>query len=246
MTKTTISLVAALTLGACAGDDQGEDTFNYGDADTDTDSDTDTDTDTDTDAGPSIGAIQAGNIGEGETITLEGVTVASANIGYGFFISDDSGDGLWVYYGSSKDDVMAVEGDEITITGMVAEYVTGDESTGSLTELDVSDAANVMVTGTGTLPEPAIVDLATLTDDGSAEAYESRLVTVNGLTVTNADLGYGEIEMNGVFSVDDLFYGPDEGRDIAEGDSFSSITGFVYYHYGAFKLEPRDGGDFAQ
>ncbi len=241
MTRTlSIFAVLGLSLSLAIGcpktvDDSGEpegDTDTDTDTDSDTDTDADTDTDTDTDVGTSCADVQNySGVSEGDIVTLTDVCATSqvANNGMGFFVQDDGGgeySGLFVYLG---DVVVEVEaGDMLDVTGEVTEYY-------DLTELSVTDASDVAITGTCT---PAATTLQSAPAD--FEAYESVLVTVLDINVTSDADEYGEHTTDfGGMTIDDMFYTFEGGN----GDNVSSITGPLNYNYSVFKIEPRSAAD---
>jgi hypothetical protein len=63
--------------------------------------------------------------------------------------------------------------------------------------------------------------------------------------VSNPDLGHGQFEVDSSLTVDDLLYDWTVDYTLTVGDTFSSITGLVYYSYGAYVLEPRVSTDLA-
>lgn len=77
----------------------------------------------------------------------------------------------------------------------------------------------------------------------SQEAWESVLVRVEDITVTDGDLGYGEWavdDSSGEVRVDDLGY---YDYDPETGDFLRYVQGPLYYAYGDFKIEPRGDED---
>jgi len=151
-----------------------------------------------------------------------------------FFVEEPTG-GQWsgiIIYDShllAPDDLTI--GDELTIEGTTGEYY-------GMTEIQASE-----ITRTGRdrpVPCPDVVDSCNIATGGSlAEAYESVLVRVHDVTVTDPSLGFGEFEVDDCLRVDDLIF-----LHIPEmGEFFDSITGVHYYSYEEFKLEPRDSWD---
>ncbi len=162
----------------------------------------------------------------GELVETTGVVTAIFE--YYFFIQDDSGawNGIVIY------PMQSVEiGDEIVISGMVDEYFDKTE---------ITDIINMTVLGTADIPAPVVITTSAL---ASSEEYESVLVQVQNVTVTNEDLGNGEWEIDDgsgpciVGHLGDYTYIP------VLDDFIYSIIGVSDYTYGAFKLEPRDDDD---
>lgn len=160
----------------------------------------------------------------GQVVTTTGMVTGV--FGAGFFMQDGQGEwnGIYVYTSQS-----VTRGDEIRLTAEVDEYY-------ELTELKNVDGLEILSSG-NTLPEPAILS----TWDVNDEAWEGVLVKVENAVCTDPDLGYGEWELNdgtGPCIVDDLgiVYIPGEGLTY-------SVTGPLYFSFGAYKIEPRDESD---
>ena len=162
----------------------------------------------------------------GELVETTGVVTAIFE--YYFFIQDGPGawNGIVIY------PMQSVEiGDEIVISGMVDEYFDKTE---------ITDIINMTVLGTADIPAPVVITTSDLT---SSEEYESVLVQVQDVTVTNEDLGNGEWEIDDgsgpciVGHLGNYTYVP------VLDDFIYDITGISDYTYGAFKLEPRDDDD---
>ncbi|MDO9578415.1 MAG: lamin tail domain-containing protein [Candidatus Cloacimonadales bacterium] len=145
-----------------------------------------------------------------------------------FFIQDGPGEwnGIAVY------PLQAVSrGDDITISGEVAEYMDKTE---------ITNIINLTINGTASLPEAVTIPTGTL---ATTEEYESVLVKVEYATVVAEPNAYGE------WQVDD-----GSGSCVIGGlgaytyvpvldDYIFSIKGVVDYTYGEYKLEPRDDDD---
>jgi hypothetical protein len=162
----------------------------------------------------------------GELVETTGVVTAIFE--YYFFIQDGPGawNGIVIY------PLQSVEiGDEIVISGMVDEYFDKTE---------ITDIINMTVLGMADIPVPVIISTSAL---ASSEDYESVLVKVQDVTVTNEDLGNGEWEIDDgsgpciVGHLGDYTYIP------VLDDFIYSITGVSDYTYSAFKLEPRNDDD---
>ena len=166
----------------------------------------------------------------GQTVTTEGIVVAV--FGQQVVIEDAAG-GPWnaILLYLAADHGLNL-GDRIRVTGQVQEYY-------GMTELANNPTLEVLSTG-NPLPGPDVVSTA----EAAAEQWESVLLRVRNVTVTNPDLGYGEwsvADSSGVdLRVDDLAgytYVP------TLGDQLESVTGPLFYTYDTFKLEPRDDAD---
>ncbi|MCD4818103.1 MAG: choice-of-anchor J domain-containing protein [Candidatus Cloacimonetes bacterium] len=162
---------------------------------------------------------------DGYIVETWGIVTAVDN--NGFFLQDDEmmWSGIFVYFFESTFSI----GDEIYIIAKVEEY-------NGLTELKDTIESGVLSSG-----NPLFTALEISTLEANEEAYEGVLVKVQNAECTNADLGYGEWEVDddsGICRIDDMFYEyfPEEGE-------FYSITGVLNYSYGDFKIEPRDEND---
>ncbi len=163
---------------------------------------------------------------EGELVETSGIVTAKFE-SY-FFIQDGVGawNGIVIY------PLQEVElGDEITISGSVLEY--NDKT-------EITDIINMTILGSTDLPNPIVIDAATLS---STEDYESVLTKIQNVTVSNEDLGYGTWEVEDqsgtciIGGLGNYTYEPLLGQLIF------NLTGVVDYTYGDFKLEPRDDTD---
>ncbi|MCP4544459.1 MAG: ExeM/NucH family extracellular endonuclease, partial [Chloroflexi bacterium] len=121
-------------------------------------------------------------------------------------------------------------GDLVEVSGPIQEYH-------GLTQLN---GGTVTVLSSGNpLPDPSVVT----TLDLNQEMWESVFVRVEGLTVTNPDLGNGEWQVDdgsGPAVIDDMgnyTYAP------LLDDTLDYVQGPLNYGYSAFKIEPRDDGD---
>jgi predicted extracellular nuclease len=181
-----------------------------------------------------ISGIQTGDIAEGTTVTLEGVTASSgwdAN-GKGFFVQDGTGmnSGLYIYTGN---DGVAVEaGDVLTVTGAVTEYYDFTELT--------ADVSDISVTGSGPI---GITTLAVAPTDW--EPYESVFIEISNVAMVSDATEYGDAETDWAnLFIDDLFYDYDD--IYGAGDSFSIVSGPVYFSYETFRICPRSSGDIVE
>ena len=249
---TTWFLLAALAvaggawLSSCGATDNG--------GGGDSDSDTDTDTDADTDADTTIYDVRQNNgVTPDSTVTLSGVIVTSPTLidsedgGGTVFVEEPEG-GPWsgiilYFYSDVMLEVTLARGDVVTVTGQYQEFF-------GLSEVVVSAAADIEVTGTADVPAPAVVAPETVNTTGAAaESYESVLISVEDVTVTNPDMGYGQFQVTGELLVADTFFveggGPSTGNITVEnGDTFDAIQGILEFGYEEFKISPRDADDY--
>lgn len=171
-----------------------------------------------------------------QIVSVTGIVVVGGDEYYAssgaYAVIMDASGGAWAgltLYGSDISGL--VRGDSVTVTGEVQEYY-------EFTELAYPTAVTVHSTG-HTLPAAELLD----SGDVGEEQWESVLVGVTDVTVTEDDLGYGEWAVDdgsGEIRVDDMgdyTYTPNIG------DSFSEIIGVCVYLYGDWKIEPRDDSD---
>lgn len=135
---------------------------------------------------------------EGSTVAVRGVVTAVFPGLKGFYLQDPQGDGrdetsdgLFVYQGSLP--VTVLPGQFVQVVGRVTEYAASTDTLGTLTQVVLSDTANLTICGSAALPEPVTLSLPV--DDW--ERYEGMFVRVENLTVTEvSNLGrYGEITL---------------------------------------------------
>ena len=112
-------------------------------------------------------------------------------------------------------------------------------------ELSEITGPTVVVTGTAALPEPILVAACDIgTGGASAEAYESMLVRVESVAVTNSNpdggSDFGEMEVGGCLRVDDRYYA---GYARTLGFVYTAIQGPLFYNFSNFKVLPRRADD---
>jgi hypothetical protein len=225
--------------GGCGAVDN--DGGSGGDADSDSDSDTDSDGDADT----TIYDLRQGNVAENTVVTLQGVIVTSPvhTTEGAVFVEEPQGgqySGIHVYLWTEAlaEHYGLMPGDVVTIKGEYAEFY-------GVSEITVQSPLDLEVTGTADVPAPALVDPADVATGGAlAEAYESVLVKVQDVTVTDADAGYGEFVLDDSLHVADFFFDGGEGPSgpnvlVADDDTFDSITGISLFAFDEFTLGPR-------
>ncbi len=177
-----------------------------------------------------IASIQDGTIPTGTPVTIQGIVTAESwafdspdNLSH-FYIQD--ADTAWSGIKVYSSGVEVSQGDEVRLTGVVAEY-------NGVTEITTLDSLEILSQGHHV--NPLVVPMTT----ADWEPYEGVLITVEDVTVSNPDLGYGEWSVtdgaNELVCDDDAryYYYP------AQDEALASITGVLDYSYGAYKLEPR-------
>lgn len=174
----------------------------------------------------------------GTSVTIEGVYVTAVrDDGGGYVVQDDSLDpwtGISVF-GS----VGALQvGDRVTVSGTYDEYF----------ELSQIADASFTIEASGALPfEPIMFDPADLVSGPDAEPYESMLVSIGAVSITDmnpdGDSDYDEFEVTGGYRIDDFLFGAIDNLCPVD-ETFAGITGVHSYSFGNYKLLPRDESDF--
>ncbi len=164
----------------------------------------------------------------GQTVTTSGIVTAVYRQGY--VIAEPAGgpwSGILVY----DPDHLPAPGDELLLQARVEEYLGMTELTGVQQYLLLARQQSLPPA----VPIPC-VDLA-------SEPYEGVLVDIGQVTVTSAELGFGDWQASdgwGTATVGnraDLWYLPHAG------DHLEFLRGVVFFSYGTFKLEPRGDED---
>ncbi len=161
----------------------------------------------------------------GQNVTVSGIV--SATFFTGYVIAEESGPWHAIYIYSQKNgpDV----GDEVEVSGRVSEYY-------GMTE--ISNITAYTLLSTGNTVDPVVLD----TQSVSQEQYESVLVRVPDVTVTNL-LDHREWQISDGSAParcddkNDYMYFPQTG------DYLQSVTGVVFYDFSNFKIEPRNTAD---
>ena len=189
--------------------------------------------DTNVNGGASIYDIQSGAILDGETVQLNNVVVTTAvtSEGDGFFVQDEGGgeySGIYVYTATASGDFseLALVGNKISLSGVVTEYY-------DYTELTVSSAENIQITGEADVVADVVADVS------DWELYEGCLVTLENQTAISGVNNYGEIDLSAGIPMDNLFF----NFDADYGAEFGSVTGVISYGFEQFKINPRTESD---
>jgi hypothetical protein len=209
----------------------------------------------------------SGGFTTGDVVAVCGVVVTAVREDKGFIVQQPgaiSYGGIYVYKGLGG--VIPDVGDLVDVVGEYEEF-DGNGSDGlpseSTAQLFVDSHwaspqnpdSSILVVGAGTLPAPAAVTVGTLGSSATAEVYESMLVTVSDScplavrTDPRAAGSFFEFDVSadaGATSatVDGEFYFLGDGyASLAQGDSFASITGPLFYSFGEYKVAPRFASD---
>ena len=235
--------------------------------------DTDTDTDTGSEEPAATGVItkiQKGEIAENTEVTTECVVTAILYAQDTETHENTAIKGVYVSELIKKAQPYSGIYVFIKATAALDEYEIGDklEVSGKYTEYYESsqiEAAEIKKLGKADVPEPAEIEdttkIATPFEENEAsaenckweptanhgadaEAYESVLVKVEDVTVTNANICHGAFEVTGNLAIDKTLYYYKGKR--SEGKEFESIQGVLIYSYDAFRLAPRAQEDFVE
>jgi predicted extracellular nuclease len=168
----------------------------------------------------------------GQEVTTQGVVTAFFYDGGNRYTFIQDGTGSWSGLVLYRPDGYVNVGDLLEVTGTVSEYY-------GLTEIAYGVAT--VVSSGNPLPAPEVLP----TGEVSQEQWESVLIRVENVTVTDDDLGYGEWlvdDGSGGARVDDM---GDYAYSPTNGDLLDFVQGPLFYGYGDFKIEPRDDDDIA-
>jgi len=183
---------------------------------------------------------------EDYTVTLEGVVMTdSTDFVNNLYIQENDSvwSGIWIY---QDDFPMPNKGDWIRVTGTVYENNYQTQIT-DVTALEV-------VTPNYGVFDPVMVNIADIKNGGSlAEAYESVLIEVDDVTVSDAfpdgRYNYGEFSItndniNSTRVGDDFTsYNGQLDSSYAAGDHIDKVIGFQAYSFNYYKILPRDSSD---
>ncbi|MCP4807898.1 MAG: amidohydrolase family protein [Proteobacteria bacterium] len=173
---------------------------------------------------------------ENTPVSLSGLIVTGVNDDAGYFAQDPTLSehaGIYVYAGSNPG--VAV-GDEVSVSGNYVEYH----------DLAEISSPTTSVTGTGTI-EPLEVSACDVATGGpDAERYESMLITVVDVTVSNANPD--DPDDYGTFEVEDCLWVDDSLSDAHTvhpdvGTEYGRITGPMNWSYDQRRILPRSASD---
>lgn len=188
---------------------------------------------------------------EGTLVELTDVIVTAVD-GYGQYTGDmfvqeskgGPGAGLKLYRparidGGDISDLKA--GDHVKVVGAIKYFTPtgGFNDTKHPKKIHIKELEKAQITrlGPGAAPTPVVLTAKDITDDPTAEGYESMLVQVKDVKVTEGVNSYGEIKVTGNLAVDDDLY-PAANK---KGDCIS-VTGVSVYFF-AYKVNPRSAAD---
>ncbi len=188
-------------------------------------------------------------------VSLEGVVVTGVEDGSdaGFFAQvaeadydptyDATFSGIYCFRPQDSGGTAVSMGDEVTIEGNYVEFPEGQP--GTVSQLIIQ---SVTVTGSGTIPTPALIaDVSTVATGGSnAEAYEGVLIRIENVGIQDlnpdAPSDYGVFVVDGGLHVDNDLYlqASTTGRSAA---SLVHVQGLLHYAYSTNNLLPRMASD---
>lgn len=170
------------------------------------------------------------------TLTVEGTITSEPGVwgGQGFYLQDETG-GIYVYQTSSGYQL----GQRVQVTGEVTLYNT---------ELELANVSEITVLGSGTVPEPKVVETI---DD----SHQGQVVKLEGVTITNIEQvnNYGTLELHAVKGDVSTLVRIDNRTGVdydsftdeyAEGDVLD-LVGIASIYNGTYQLKPRSADDIA-
>ncbi len=176
----------------------------------------------------------------GDTISVTGIVTMPTGLSYAgngikFIFQEEEG-GPWSSILSYNADSTAYpqlfEGDVIEMTGYIDEYSTGSAN---MTEFFITSPINILNFGVA-LPPVDTITTGDLRIPASAEQWGNNMVAVKNAVVMDVDPGYEMFSVDdgtGAVLVDDDSDSLGSYVDPPLGSIFSSISGWVYHHYGS-------------
>ncbi len=173
-----------------------------------------------------------------QIVTIQGTVTAEpyAYDNYFYFVQDDNApwSGIKVF----DPDRQVAQGDKVTLTGKVAEYY-GTTEILDVTEFTIEPDSALAIT-------PMVVNTGDIATGGAlAESLEGCLVQIGQAQITNADLGYGEWQIDDGsgscrVGAGQYFFVP------ANYSMVQSVTGPLDYSYSNTKILPRLANDIIE
>lgn len=189
--------------------------------------------------------IQQGMVAEGTFVSLDNVIVTSpVQVADGGVTVQDPGGGQYsgIYLYLYSEVVMGVPlqpGDVVSIRGEYTEFF--DQS-----QIEITNVDGIEVTGSDTVPEPALVNAADISATGAdAEAWEGVLVRVEGVTASDATNQFGDFHVDGDLVISNFFLFEQGGYlDVLPGTALAFAQGPLLYNFEEYKLAPRTDADY--
>ena len=186
--------------------------------------------------------VQGGKIAEDAVVTIKGVIVTSptkVKDGKGtMFVEEPEGgefSGIAVFmYDEVTAALDAPPGSVVDITATYQEFFGNSQ-------LVVMAVDDITVTGTDTIPAPAVVAAADIaTGGGKTENYEGVLVQIADAVVTVPGVDIGKFEVEGGAWVSDYFlFDLGQSPKPNVGDTYASITGPLLLSFDKYQIAPR-------
>jgi PKD repeat protein len=188
----------------------------------------------------------------GQEVTVTGIVTGTGFAGYvdNYFIAMPGGgpwSGIYVYKANffNTTNPVVVVGDEVEVTGYVAEYYGYTEISGNSNPVTVT-----LLSSGNPVPNPAVVQTSQLVDPADAEQYEGCFVEVQNVVVTSEQNNYGEWYVTDVSAVpcqvDDGFFYLNSVTPpivITLGMEWAIIRGCLDYSYNEYAINPRTPDD---
>ena len=130
-------------------------------------------------------------------------------------------------------------GSQVKVVGDYKEYYCLSEIVAQSVEVLGAD---------GSIPEAIVAGgAADLLE--AAEAHEGLLVTIENVEITNTDdfEKYGYVAVNGTdLLIEGKILYSDDFPAVEVGTNYASVTGFLSYSYGQYRIQPRSVTDFVE
>lgn len=191
---------------------------------------------------------------DGCVFTVTGIITADTaqyNSGYGAYALQSAASQWNGIIFDGWDDSELTRGDEVTITGTVAEYdpewhFKYDNNT------KLINIASITMNSSGNSIAPMIVSTEDLNHDADeVESYEGCLVTVNNVTVSSLNqYDWSIVDDSGVECLidDDMATMAADNfmSGLEEGSTLSTVSGIFNFSFGTYKIQIRDLADLGQ
>ncbi len=188
--------------------------------------------------------VQQGRVPLGTSVRIQDVVVSSPiNVAKGaVFVQDPMGgphSGLYLFIAAEvAQSISLAPGDVVSVFGEYGEFYDSSQ-------LSIRETTDLEIVGQGQAPMPLVVPAEDLVvSSQAAEQYESVLVQVQDVAVTNADLDFGDWEVAGGTVVSNFFLDAQQTAIVpTAGSTYASISGPLLFSFGAFKIAPRTLAD---
>jgi hypothetical protein len=197
--------------------------------------------------GATVFAVRQHEVAQGELVEVSDLVVTSpvgiTDAGLIVFAQAPEG-GAWsaIAIVSAYDDIVATQGDRITVVGNVV-Y----DGNYPRVVLGLHEDSGIAIDGTEALPPAVVIALADLGSDpaGTLDPYEGAVMHVETPQVSDADVCPGEFALTADLRVDDLFLG-DQAPTPSTGASFTAIVGPLRWTTDGYEVAPRTPADLVE